>query len=83
MEIKNLDKIQEAREIAEGIRDNFIFLSSSNTSQIPHTICVVLETAWDKVLLLLDEVAADMEGGNRDSIRGKGQNFILSFVMGI
>ena len=83
MGLRNLDKIHEAREIADGIRDNLIFMEGSNTSQIPHTICVVLETALDKVLLLLDEVAADMEGGNRDSIRGKGQNFILSFVMGI
>ena len=63
MGIKNLDKIHEAREIAEGIKDNLIFLEGSNTSQIPHTICVVLETALDKVLLLLDEVAADMENG--------------------
>lgn len=63
MGLKNLDKIHEAREIADGIRDNLIFLGNSNTSQIPNAICVVLEVALDKVLLLLDEVATDMESG--------------------
>lgn len=62
MELRNLDKIQAAREIADGIRDSLIFLGNSPTSQMPDTICVVLEVALDKVLTLLDEVAADMEG---------------------
>lgn len=61
MELRNLDKIHAAREIADGIRDSLIFLGGSNTSQMPNNICVVMETALDKVLMLLDEVAADME----------------------
>lgn len=63
MGLKNLDKIHEAREITDGIRDNLIFLSDSSTSQMPKSICVVLEAALDKVLLLLDEAAEDMENG--------------------
>lgn len=62
MELRNLDKIQTAREIADGIRDSLIFLGNSPTSQMPNAICVVLEVALDRVLMLLDEVAADMEG---------------------
>ncbi|MCM1190061.1 MAG: hypothetical protein NC541_12285 [bacterium] len=62
MELRNLDKIQEAREIADGIRDSLIYLGSSDTRQIPNTVCVVLEVALDKVLALLDGVISDVEG---------------------
>lgn len=61
MELKNLDKINEAKEIASGIRDNLIVLGNSGTGQMSNDICVVLEVALDKVLILLDEVSADME----------------------
>lgn len=62
MELRNLDKIQAAREIVDGIRDSLIFLGNSPTSQMPNGVCVVLEVALDRVLMLLDEVATDMEG---------------------
>lgn len=61
MELKNLDKINEAKESASGIRDNLIVLGNSGTGQMSNDICVVLEVALDKVLILLDEVSADME----------------------
>ncbi len=61
MDLKNLDKINEAKEIASGIRDNLILLGNSGTGQMSNDICVVLEVALDKVLILLDEVSVDME----------------------
>ena len=75
MGLKNLDKIHEAREITDGIRDNLIFLSDSSTSQMPKSICVVLEAALDKVLLLLDEAAEDMENRGQRCIVCKGEEF--------
>lgn len=36
-------------------------LGNSGTGQMSNDICVVLEVALDKVLILLDEVSADME----------------------
>ena len=59
MNIDDLNRVDEARVIVNSIRDNLIFLGTSNIDQMPNTVFVVLEVASDKVLSLLDEVSAN------------------------
>lgn len=61
MNEKDLDKVNEALEIINGVRDNIIFLENSSIKQIPNTVCVVFEVALDKVIFLLNEVSVSME----------------------
>lgn len=60
-ELKKRDKINEACEIINGLRDNTILLGNSRIHQLPDTICIVYTAALDKVLSLLGEVTAEME----------------------
>lgn len=66
MGLKELDKIDEAREIADGVRDNVLFLGDCKTAQVPAGICKVLVVALDKVVFLLADVSKCMEDGGHE-----------------
>lgn len=61
MGLTNLDKVNEAQRIVNGVRDNIISLENSKTKLIPNTICIVLEVALDRACYLLNDVASAME----------------------
>jgi len=63
VELKYLDKVNEARKIINGVRDSLIYMGNSEYGELPDTICVVLDVALDKALALLGEVSADVEDG--------------------
>ncbi len=61
MELKDLDKIHKAEQLMNGIRDNLIMLENSSVKEIPPAVCVVLETALEKAITLLNDTAAVIE----------------------
>lgn len=61
MELINLDKVNEAQRIVNGVRDNILSLENSKIKLIPNTICIVLEVALDRACCLLNDVASVME----------------------
>jgi len=61
MELKDLDKIHEAEQLMNGIRDNLIMLENSSVKEIPPAVCVVLEAALEKAITLLNDIAVVIE----------------------
>lgn len=61
MELKELDKIQEARRIIKGVRDSMVMIENSSVRETQNSIYYMLETALEKAASLLDEAAAEWE----------------------
>ena len=61
MNIKDLDRLQHAVQILNGICDLMMLLESSTVKGLPDSVCIVFETAVEKAVSMLDEVADAME----------------------
>ncbi len=57
MDMKELDSLQYAVQILNGIRDIMMLMESSTIREIPVSVCIVFETAVEKAISLLDKVA--------------------------
>lgn len=60
VDLDNLDRVNEAKEIIDGVRANIITLENSSVKLLHGAIYVVLEVALDRALSLLDEVSESM-----------------------
>ena len=61
MELRDLDKLQRAEKLIEGIRDNIIALENVSIGRVQGNIGIVLETALQTAMDLLGEVMKQME----------------------
>lgn len=58
--MKDLDRLQHAVQILDGICDLMMMLESSTAKDLPDSVCIVFETAVETSVSLLDEVADAM-----------------------
>lgn len=58
--MKDLDRLQHAVKILDGICDLMMLLESSTVKEMPDSVCIVFETAVETAVSMLDEVADDM-----------------------
>lgn len=61
MEMKDLDSLQCAVHILNGVKDIMIFLESSMIKTVPVSVYIVFETALEKSVSLLEKVAESMD----------------------
>ena len=60
MEMKERNKVEEAVEILDGIRDICIVFEEVRGKELPLSVFIVLETALEKAGGLLKELYADV-----------------------
>ena len=61
MELNDLDRINEAKHIISGVKDNMIMMDNSSVKEVQNSIYYVMENALEKAVTLLDDVAAKNE----------------------
>ena len=61
MELRDLDRLQRAEKLIEGVRDNLIVLGSSPLMELQSNIALVLENALQTAMNLLGEVMENVE----------------------
>ena len=70
MDMKELDRLNHALQILNGIRDLIILLESSTLKEMPVSVCIVFTTALEKAAALLDDTA-DAMGRQFDEAGGQ------------
>lgn len=61
MELKDLDNLHEAAQIAEGVRKNMMMIESTQDKGMSNEIFIVFITALEKAVYLMNEVSGAME----------------------
>lgn len=59
MELKQLEKVQEAKQLVGSVRDCMIMMENSSVKEIQGSIYHMLETTLEQAASLLEEVSAN------------------------
>ena len=59
MELKELDKLQEAKRLIGGVKDSMIMMENSSIRETQDSVYYMLENALEQAAALLEEVSAN------------------------
>lgn len=59
MELKQLDKLQEAKRLIGGVKDSMIMMENSSVRETQNSVYYMLENTLEQAAALLEEVSAN------------------------
>ena len=58
--LDSVDKLHQAGRLLQGIRDMFVIIENSVISDVPDSICVVMESTLERAMSIIEEVRTEL-----------------------